>query len=112
AGLRGAIVERHITTPHDWQRRFHAFRGSIYGLGTSHNILNGAFRPRNDLAEVPGLYFAGGGVQPGAGMPMVVQSGTLTAGLVARDFKKIRRAWAGRSLPLPVLSCRVAPGLS
>jgi phytoene desaturase len=88
-GLREAITIRHITTPHDWESKFHAFRGSIYGLGVTHNILSGAFRPLNYSTEVPGLYFAGGGVQPGAGLPMVVQSGKITAERVARDTRRI-----------------------
>ncbi len=84
-GLRAATITRGITGPGDWRDRFLAFRGSIYGLGNSHNILGGSFRPLNYRAEVPGLYFAGGGVQPGAGMPMVVQSGKMTAERIARD---------------------------
>ncbi|CAN5807982.1 phytoene desaturase family protein [soil metagenome] len=86
-GLAGATVSRHITGPGDWRDRFLAFRGSIYGLGSAHNVLGGSFRPLNFRADVPGLYFVGGGVQPGAGLPMVVQSGKITAERVARDGK-------------------------
>ena len=85
-GLAGATVSRRITAPSDWQGRFTAFLGSIYGLGNKHNVLGGSFRPLNFRADVPGLYFVGGGVQPGAGMPMVVQSGKVTAERIARDM--------------------------
>ena len=85
-GLAGASVSRKITAPIDWQDRFTAFLGSIYGLGNKHNVLGGSFRPLNFRADVPGLYFVGGGVQPGAGMPMVVQSGKITAERIARDI--------------------------
>jgi phytoene desaturase len=85
-GLASATVSRRITAPHDWRDRFTAFLGSIYGLGNRHNILGGSFRPLNYRADVPGLYFVGGGVQPGAGMPMVVQSGKITAERIARDM--------------------------
>ncbi len=86
-GLRTSVVTRFLTGPADWRERFHAFRGSIYGLSNAHNILGGSFRPMNARRDIPGLYFAGGGVQPGAGLPMVVQSGKLTAERIARDFR-------------------------
>jgi phytoene desaturase len=85
-GLAGATVSRRITAPSDWQGRYSAFLGSIYGLGNKHNVLGGSFRPLNFRPDVPGLYLVGGGVQPGAGMPMVVQSGKITAERIARDM--------------------------
>ncbi|WP_435010688.1 phytoene desaturase family protein [Tundrisphaera lichenicola] len=85
-GLASATVSRKIAAPHDWRDRFSAFLGSIYGLGNKHNVLGGSFRPLNYRADVPGLYFVGGGVQPGAGMPMVVQSGKITAERIAREW--------------------------
>ena len=86
-GLRASAVSTTITGPDDWRSRFHAFLGSIYGLGNAHNILGGSFRPLNYRGDVPGLYFAGGGVQPGAGLPMVVQSGKLVAEKIAKDLR-------------------------
>ena len=72
AGLGDATVARHVTGPPAFAHRFHAFLGAIYGLSSRHNILGGGFRPLNYRADVPGLYFVGGGVQPGAGLPMAV----------------------------------------
>ncbi len=100
-GLGAATVVRHITGPSDWRDRFGAFRGAIYGLGNRHNVLGGSFRPLNYRADVPGLYFVGGGVQPGAGMPMVVQSGKITAQKLVRDLsgsltRTSQRAGTGR----------------
>ena len=86
-GLDGAIVNGLVTGPSEFARRFHAFRGAIYGLGSGHNILGGGFRPLNYRAEIPGLYFVGGGVQPGAGLPMAVQSGKIVAERLGRDFR-------------------------
>ncbi|WZO97208.1 phytoene desaturase family protein [Isosphaeraceae bacterium EP7] len=85
-GLRASAVTRQIKGPTDWRDDFNAFRGAIYGLGNKHNILGGSFRPLVYRKDVPGLYFVGGGVQPGAGMPMVVQSGKIVADRLARDF--------------------------
>lgn len=95
-GLKEASVSTTITAPDDFRGRFHAFLGSIYGLGNDHNVLGGSFRPLNYRADVPGLYFAGGGVQPGAGLPMVVQSGKLAAEKVAKDLNA--RATKGRPM--------------
>jgi phytoene desaturase len=86
-GLRASIATRSHYGPRHWRDRFLGFRGAIYGLGNAHNILGGGFRPLNHRDDVPGLYLAGGGVQPGAGLPMVVQSGKLTAARVARDLR-------------------------
>lgn len=98
AGLEGlgrATVVRHVTGPSAFRDRFHAFRGAIYGLGNERNVLGGGFRPLNYLREVPGLYFVGGGVQPGAGLPMAVQGGKIVAERLLRDLRP-RRAGAGR----------------
>ena len=96
-GLRAASMVRRITGPSDWRDRFHAFLGSIYGLGNAHDILGGSFRPLNYRPEFAGLYFVGGGVQPGAGMPMVVQSGRITAERIARDLPIRSLAAVGRN---------------
>jgi phytoene desaturase len=93
-GLRGSIQHRVMKGPTYFRHQFDAFRGSIYGLSQAHNILGGGFRPINERPEVPGLFFAGGGVQPGAGMPMAVQSGKITAELVAKRVGRKGRALA------------------
>lgn len=86
SGLESSLLFHNINTPLTFEQKFSAFRGSIYGLGPKHNILYGAFRPLNSSQDISGLYFVGGGVQPGAGMPMVVQSGKIVADLIAKKF--------------------------
>lgn len=86
-GLEGSLLFHKVNTPLTFEQKFSAFRGSIYGLGPKHNILYGAFRPLNASQEISGLYFVGGGVQPGAGMPMVVQSGKIVADLIVKNSK-------------------------
>ena len=85
-GLRESIQTMTITGPADWQKKFLSFRGSIYGLSPKHNVLQGSFRPINYRPDLPGLYLVGGSVQPGPGLPMVVQGGKITAARIARDF--------------------------
>lgn len=87
SGLKSSLIFHNVNTPLTFEQKFSAFRGSIYGLGPKHNILYGAFRPLNASQEISGLYFVGGGVQPGAGMPMVVQSGKIVADLIIKKSK-------------------------
>lgn len=108
-GLGSRTIHRRVTTGRDWEARFHAFRGSIHGLGASHNIIGGGFRPLPYRSEVPGLYFVGGGVQPGPGMPMVVQSGKIVAERIARTHGRRRGVGAGRLRPRTGAGAGAAP---
>lgn len=81
-------VEHHLT-PLDIQERYSTLRGAIYGLA-SHGRLNGAFKPANRSADVPGLYLAGGAAHPGAGMPMALMSGWIAADCADQDSAKFK----------------------
>ncbi|WP_040507437.1 phytoene desaturase family protein [Gluconobacter morbifer] len=81
-------VEHHLT-PLDIQERYSTLRGAIYGLA-SHGRLNGAFKPANRSADVPGLYLAGGAAHPGAGMPMALMSGWIAADCADHDMAEAR----------------------
>jgi phytoene desaturase len=102
-GLSQATVSRTVMSPEDFRQKFHLFRGAIYGLSSAHNILGGGFRPLNFRKEFPGLYFVGGCVQPGAGLPMAIQSGKITAEKVAKDARTF--GWK-RQRPVPALAGR------
>lgn len=95
-GLRAATLSRTISGQGVWRDRFSGFLGSIYGLSNDHNILGGSFRPLVNRASIPGLYFVGGGVQPGPGMPMVIQGGKIVAEKLDRELggrsQRLRRA--------------------
>ncbi len=76
------IVFEQVLTPQDFQDKYNAWHGSIYGL--SSNSRQTAFlRPANRAAGVGNLYFVGGSVHPGGGIPLVL----LSARLVARSMK-------------------------
>ena len=53
------------------------------------------FRPPNRDRRLAGLYFAGGGTHPGAGMPGVLLGAEVTAGLVGRPIARRARRAAG-----------------
>lgn len=76
-------VERWLT-PDDIRKRYRVWKGAIYGLA-SHGRFTGAFKPPNRSPDVRGLYFAGGSVHPGPGMPMVLMSGWIAADSLDKD---------------------------
>ncbi len=78
------VVERSLT-PTGIEKMYNAEGGAIYGLA-SHGKLNGGVKPKNSCAAVNGLFFAGGSVNPGPGMPMVLMSGVTAADTLARAF--------------------------
>lgn len=82
--LESQIVVERTLTPADIERRYRALNGAIYGLA-SHGRFFGAFKPANRHTEIRGLYFAGGSVHPGPGMPMVMMSGWIAADTLDRD---------------------------
>ncbi len=82
--LRDRIVFESSLTPADIHRRYRVLNGAIYGIA-SHGLWNGAFKPANRSAQVPGLYLAGGAAHPGPGMPMVLMSGWIAADTLHRD---------------------------
>ncbi|MEN0020667.1 MAG: phytoene desaturase family protein, partial [Planctomycetota bacterium] len=78
------VVDRFLT-PQGIERMYNAEGGAIYGLA-SHGKLAGGFKPRNRSKTLRGLYLAGGSVNPGPGMPMVLMSGVTAARSVCEDF--------------------------
>ncbi|WP_109774428.1 phytoene desaturase family protein [Quadrisphaera granulorum] len=78
--VRGRVLWRHVRTPADLERATGSVGGSIYG--SSSNGARAAFlRPAN-RSRVPGLLLVGGSSHPGGGIPLVLASAEITAGLV------------------------------
>lgn len=79
--LRERIVFEQTITPLDFQEKYNAWQGSIYGL--SSNSRATAFqRPPNRAPGFSNLFFVGGSVHPGGGIPLVLLSARLVARLV------------------------------
>ena len=80
-------------TPMDFARELGAVWGNAFALEpTLHQ--SAYFRPPNRDRRLAGLYLAGGGTHPGAGVPGVLLGAEVTAGLVAAD--RGRAPGAGR----------------
>ena len=72
-----------LTTPVEFDQLFPATAGSLYGQ-SPHGLM-AAFRRPTARTRVPGLYLAGGGVHPGAGVPMATLSGRHAAEAILTD---------------------------
>lgn len=89
-GLRENIVTRDVWTPHDIERVYGSDRGAIYGT-VSDKKRNGGFKHKKQSELYDNLYFVGGTVNPGGGMPMVTLSGQQVSDkIVKRDVAENR----------------------
>ena len=78
------IEVEQVYTPEDFSQLYASNQGSIYGI--SSNSKTTAFRRiPNRSRTLRGLYFAGGSVHPGGGIPLVILSGKMAATLIAED---------------------------
>ncbi|KPK65114.1 MAG: diapolycopene oxygenase [Planctomycetes bacterium SM23_32] len=72
--LRRHIIVEDMWTPEDIESRYYSNRGAIYGV-VSDRKLNKGFKVPKKSSKYANLYFVGGSVNPGGGMPMAVLSG-------------------------------------
>lgn len=79
--LRKHIVVEDFWTPYDIRERYYSNGGAIYGV-VSDIWKNQAFKAPKRCHEFANLFFVGGSVNPGGGMPMVVLSGQKAADLI------------------------------
>ncbi len=84
-GLRDSIEVSHTITPRDLEQMYWVNRGAIYGVVTQRG-LNSAFKTSNRSDLIKGLYWAGGSVNPGPGVPMVLMSGQIAANCIIEDY--------------------------
>lgn len=81
--LRKRIVTRDRWLPEDIQKNYYSHRGAIYGT-VSHRQKNRGFKHSKESEKYQNLYFVGGTVNPGGGMPMVTLSGQQVSDKIAR----------------------------
>jgi len=84
--LRHHIVVEDFWTPFDMEARYGSNRGSIYGVVCDRRR-NFAFKAPKQSSQFRNLFFVGGSVNPGAGMPMVTLSGQHVARMIAEQDK-------------------------
>lgn len=82
--LRKHIIVEDFWTPFDIEKRYLSNRGSIYGV-VSDMRKNFAFKAPKRSPNYRNLFFVGGSVNPGGGMPMVTLCGQHVARLVMEE---------------------------
>lgn len=84
--LRKHAVVTDTLTPLDLEEMYQSNRGSIYGVASDWKT-NQGFKAPKQSEDYENLYYVGGTVNPGGGMPMVVLSGMKACDrLLARHF--------------------------
>ena len=85
--LREHIVVEDILYPEDIRDMYYSNRGSIYGV-VADKWKNKGFRAPKRSELVQNLYFVGGSVNPGSGMPMVAYSGQMVRDMIAEKISE------------------------
>jgi len=83
--LRKHIVCEESWTPVDIQAKYYSNQGSIYGV-VADRFKNLGFKNAQRSKILNNLYFVGGSVNPGGGMPMVTLSGQLVRDKILADL--------------------------
>ena len=75
------IVEERIISPVDIESSTNSHKGSLYGT-SSNNIYSAFLRHPNFSTKISNLYFCGGSVHPGGGIPLCIMSGKIISDIV------------------------------
>lgn len=82
--LEESIVSEMILDPRSIELRTSSAGGSLYG-NSSNNRKAAFLRHPNFTSRVSGLYFCGGSVHPGGGIPLCLQSAKIVSKLVSEE---------------------------
>ena len=77
------IVEERIYTPVDLESNTNSHQGSLYGI-SSNNKFSAFLRHPNFIKKIPNLYFCGGSVHPGGGIPLCLLSAKIVSNLIEK----------------------------
>ena len=80
------IETEEILDPRGIENKTQSYQGSLYGSG-SNNMYAAFLRHPNFSKRIRNLYFCGGSVHPGGGIPLCLLSGKIVADLIEKDFK-------------------------
>lgn len=78
---RAMLLHEKVTDPRDIERATGSVGGAIYGPA-SNNKWAAFLRQANKHAKIKGLYFVGGSVHPGGGIPLCLLSAKITTELI------------------------------
>jgi phytoene desaturase len=85
--LSDCIIGEEILSPPEIAKQTGSVNGSLYG--SSSNSRYASFnRHANFRNDIEGLYFVGGSVHPGGGIPLCLSSAKIVDGLIEEQLKK------------------------
>ena len=84
--IAALIAEEDFLDPVRIEARTGSYRGALYG-SSSNRMLAAFFRQANFSSRVKGLYFAGGSVHPGGGIPLCLLGARITASLIRKKYQ-------------------------
>lgn len=76
-----------VLTPVTIESRTSSYMGSLYGT-SSNNKMAAFMRHPNDSKTTAGLYFVGGSVHPGGGIPLCLSSAAIVSNLIKDKYKQ------------------------
>lgn len=83
AGFALEVTQGHATTPAGYETLFPGTGGALYGPAMQG--WNAAFERPRAATRLPGLFLAGGGTHPGAGLAMAALSGRFAAEAILEE---------------------------
>lgn len=83
--ISSLIVSEETLDPVLIEDRTSSFMGSLYG-SSSNSKLAAFLRHPNFTDDIKGLYFCGGSVHPGGGIPLCLKSAAIVSDIIAKDF--------------------------
>ena len=75
------IVKEKVYSPIDLELNTNSFNGSLYG-SSSNNIMSSFMRHPNFTKKIKNLFFCGGSVHPGGGIPLAILSSKIVSDLI------------------------------
>ncbi|MEM6342584.1 MAG: 1-hydroxycarotenoid 3,4-desaturase CrtD [Bacteroidota bacterium] len=81
------IASERVLEPRTIESKTSSYQGALYG-NSSNNKFAAFLRHPNFSSKIKGLYFCGGSVHPGGGIPLCLLSAKITADLVAQREMK------------------------
>ena len=74
-----------ILDPRSIESKTSSYQGSLYGAG-SNDTMSAFLRHPNFTKKIKGLYFCGGSVHPGGGIPLCLLSAQISANIIKTDY--------------------------
>ena len=78
------IEEEQLLDPRLIESKTSSYKGALYG-SSSNALMSAFFRHANFSGSIRDLYFCGGSVHPGGGIPLCLLSAKITSNLISKQ---------------------------